>query len=186
MPQTPENQSPGANGSAERRESGRSAAAAADEPRASPADDPSDGEPQRRSPLDGLESDFSELLAYAVHYLGAESDWIQWRAAAIAWRVVVLAGASLAAVGMAATAAVFVMRGLAGGLAELCDIRPWAAELITGGTFFLVVGGGQAIAFALIRWRWRERILRKYERFRQRERWAFGHDVGQAGERQAD
>jgi membrane protein implicated in regulation of membrane protease activity len=135
------------------------------------------------TPLDGLESQFSELLAYLAHYVAAQRDRVEWRLLAFSWRLVLLVGVGLAALSVMVTAAVFVMRGTAHGLASALGERLWAGELIVGLAVFIVVAIAQSVAFRLVRRRWRERTRTKYETYRERERAAFGHDVEGAAER---
>ncbi len=138
------------------------------------------------SSLGDVEAQFSELLAYVAYYLAAERDLAKWRLRAVVWRVVLLLGAGLAAVSVVVTAAVFVVHGSAQGLGVLLGDRPWAGELIVGLGVFLTLAVSRSLAFSRVRRRWREKIMAKYETYRQRQRAVFGHDVERAAQPRGD
>ena len=125
----------------------------------------------------------SELGEYAGYLLSAKLDGIKLsiRNAGIyaALGVVgLLAGGALVV-----TAAVLLLRGIAGGLGALFGGRLWLGELVTAIVFLALIGGGAVFVVSRMTKASRQRTVKKYDSRKQQQRARFGTDVCQRAEK---
>jgi hypothetical protein len=131
-------------------------------------------------PLRRLLQELVALREFASHFVLVQFDSLRMRAA----RLALIAGLSLVAVllggVLAVVCSIYIVRGVAGGLAAALGDRPWLGELLAGvgGLVFLT-----ALVFLAIRSTGARRRRAQQERFEKRkaqQRARVGFDVEEA------
>lgn len=118
---------------------------------------------------------FAEIREYAGYYVAAKIDALR-----LGIRNVIIL-AALAVLGLIAAAAVIVtavvmaLEGVAGALALV--MPPWAAHLIIGVAFLLVLALAILIVLSRLSKSSRLQTVNKYESRKQSQQTQFGHDV---------
>ena len=118
---------------------------------------------------------FAEIREYAGYYIAARIDALR-----LGIRNVIIL-AALAVLGLIAAAAVIVtavvlaLEGIAGALAVV--MPPWAANLIIGVAFLLVLALSILIVLSRLSKSSRLQTVNRYESRKQSQQTQFGHDV---------
>lgn len=118
---------------------------------------------KRPEPYEPLLAALAEWSGFAAHYLTAQSDLARLKirralVQATAWLLGRIA--LYAAIGYAA---ILVLHGISGGIAELCGHREWAGNLITGGLFLIGLGFALKIGGNRLVSRTQRRIQEHYD-----------------------
>jgi uncharacterized membrane protein len=160
------------------RSSGNGRAHSSESPGDTSPDKP-DTASERVPPYRPLLDDLSALREYAAYYVSARIDAVKFRVRkALVWAAVGLMG-MVAGMVVLIGAIVFVLDGIAAGLAALLGGRRWAGDLITGIVILGVIAlVGYLAVHGWVQSSW-HKTVKKYERRRDQERGQFGRDVGQ-------
>ena len=156
--------------------------AAGTTPHGAPGDRQSNSAPQE-SPLDPLRADLAELATSAAHYVTARRDLLAARARSALFWICVALGAACVTLAAAAMAVVMILQGVALALAELLGGRLWAGQLLTGTAVLLVFSAAVWFVFQESNRHWQQRVMAKYEHYKQRERAARERSDRRAAER---
>ncbi len=121
---------------------------------------------------------FAEIREYAGYYITAKLDGLR-----LGIRNVIIL-AALGIIGLIAVAAIVVtavvlaLVGVAGAVAKVLPAgSEWAADLITGSVFLLLLGFVVVIAVSRLTKTSRQNTLEKYERRKRSQQTRFGHDL---------
>lgn len=129
-----------------------------------------------------VRQDLAELREYAAYYVATRVDAAKAMARRLVfWLVLATVAATIALAGLAA-AAVLLLQGLAGGLADLFNGAPWLGPLIVGAVVLLVSIVGLFVIHSRVE---KSALKRKKTEYGERQAWqeqAFGHSVSDRGQ----
>ena len=119
----------------------------------------------------------AKLREFAAYYVTTRLDAIRLAVrhlGIVAGMMVVVGVGALAVI---VTAVVLMMRGIAGGLAELFPRYPWLGDLIAGVVFLLIPIPAIMIGMRAITRTFKTLTVQKYEARQRQQRQHFGSDV---------
>ena len=148
-------------------------------PAEAPHDESAHASTTEKNPFQPLFVQLNELYEFASYYLSARADLVRAHARRVVVRVLLGVIAAIVALCSVAAAVIFVLMGIAGGLAQLFGGRQWAGNLTTGALLLALAGVALWIVVPRALTAARRRMQDKYAHRRQAQRAAFGHDVHQ-------
>jgi hypothetical protein len=133
------------------------------------------------SSLGDVSARLAELRAYAGYFLAAKLDRIKLTIRQFVLLAVLGVIGLVAVVGVIITAIVLTLRGIAGGLAEICGNRPWLGDLLCGVLVLAVLAIGLWTAVKGFTRMSRQSTVQKYESDQRTQRADLGADVPRHG-----
>jgi hypothetical protein len=115
---------------------------------------------------------------YLTDYLAARSDAVRARIRIVVLGAAVVVAAAVIAASVVVAAAVLLVLGIAHGFSALFGSH-WAGELLAGGGLLIAMAGGAWLGVHFLLLRSLRRTKQQYERRRDQQRQAVGHDVSQ-------
>lgn len=131
-------------------------------------------------PIRRLLAELAALREYAAHLATAQVDIVRLRARNLFVGLVMGVAFALLAWITAITATVFLIRGIAGGLAAAFGGRAWLGELLTGILILGLLAASMGLIAVTRQKRRRQMKVAKYELRKTRQRDRFGRDAEDA------
>jgi len=130
-----------------------------------------------------IRADVAELQEYARYYVSTRVDAAKAIGRQVIFWTVILGIAGVVFLAVIATAAVLLLQGIAGGLADAFDGAPWLGPVLVGALTLAITFAGLFLVRARVEKSALKRKQKEYgDRQTEQERW-FGHSVAQRATR---
>jgi hypothetical protein len=120
---------------------------------------------------------FAKLREFAAYYVATRLDAIKLTVRRLGIAAGLMIISMIGVLAIIVTAVVLVMRGIAGGLAELFPRYPWLGDLIAGVVFLIASVLVVMIAMRAMTRTFKSFTVHRYEARQRQQRQHFGSDV---------